>query len=289
MPRGLKSRPQKPKKKMQQAEQKERLQKILARAGLASRRKAEELISGGRVRINGEVVRELGTRADPAKDKIEVEGWGVVSAQPHVYIALYKPVHVVSTVRDPEGRRTVLDLLHESRAQGARKMEGELPRVFPVGRLDFDAEGIILMTNDGELSNKLTHPRTHVPKTYMVKVKGRPEETTLDRLRKGVRLRNEDGTLTRATAPAGVKIAKQSDSNTWLELTLFEGRYHQVKRMCDAIGHRCIRLVRRAFGGIEVEPLGPGAWRFLSNAEIASLRAAAIGDDIGVDRKTASR
>jgi 23S rRNA pseudouridine2605 synthase len=249
----------------------ERLQKLLARAGLASRRKAEELISDGRVRVNGEVVRELGAKASP-KDKIEVDGMGIIAAQPFAYIALHKPVHVVSTVRDPEGRRTVMDLIQESRAIGSKKHEGELPRIFPVGRLDFDAEGIILLTNDGELTNQLTHPSTHVPKVYMVKVKGRPAQEALDRLKKGVRLRNEDGTHTRPTARAEVKLYKEGEANSWIELTLYEGRNHQVKRMCEAIGHYVIRLVRTKFGGIEVGELPPGGWRHLAAHEVASLK-----------------
>ena len=235
----------------------ERLQKIIAQAGIASRRAAEQIIVDGRVRVNGQVVRELGAKADIAHDTVEVDGQGALQKEPHVYIALYKPVFVVSTVSDPEGRTTVVQLLEESRAQGARRFEGQMPRVYPVGRLDFDAEGIILLTNDGDLAQTLLHPRCHVPKTYMVKVRGRPNYDALDRLRHGVRLLQDDGRWSRPTAPADVRVVKEGRTNTWLEMTIFEGRNHQVKRMCDAVGHFAIRLIRVDFGGIALDPLPP--------------------------------
>jgi pseudouridine synthase len=250
----------------------ERLQKILAGAGLASRRGAEQFISAGRVKVNGKVVSELGAKADPERDKIEVEGHGLIRSEELVYVALHKPPKVVSTVRDPEGRPTVLQILERSRATGQRRFEGELPRVYPVGRLDFDAEGLILLTNDGELAQALTHPSYRVPRTYMVKVRGIPVEKDLERLRRGVRLKNPDGSLTRATAHAEVTLVKKGTTNSWLELTLFEGRNHQVKRMCDAIRHTTVRLIRIDYGGIELDPLPPGAWRFLTNAEVGKLK-----------------
>ena len=251
-----------------------RLQKILASAGVASRRAAEELISTGRIRVNGKVVRQLGAKADPERDKIEVDGRGAIRAEPHVYIALHKPLHVVSTVRDPEGRPTVLQVLERSRTVGRRRHEGELPRVYPVGRLDFDAEGLVLLTNDGELANLLTHPSYHVPRTYMVKVRGVPKEKGLERLRRGVRLKQPDGSLARRpTVPAEVRLVKQGASNSWLEMTLFEGRNHQVKRMCDAIGHFTIRLIRTEYGGVGLDTLPAGAWRFLTKAEVERLKA----------------
>jgi 23S rRNA pseudouridine2605 synthase len=250
----------------------ERLQKILAQAGIASRRAAEQYVTDGRVRVNGKIVRELGAKADPKKDKIEVQGHGALAPEPLVFIALHKPLHVVSTVRDPEGRTTVLQVLQKSRAVGARRFEGDLPRVYPVGRLDFDAEGLLLLTNDGDLAHLLTHPRSHVPKTYMVKVRGIPEDKDLERLRRGVRLKSLDGRATRATAPADVQVVKKGASNSWLEVTVFEGRYHQVKRMCEAIGHFAIRLVRTDFGGIALDDLPPGAWRLLTSAEVDRLR-----------------
>ena len=250
----------------------ERIQKILAQAGVASRRAAERYIIEGRVRVNGKIVTELGSRADPTHDKVEVEGLGALRPEPHVYVALHKPIHVISTVRDPEGRPTVLQVLEKSRAHGPRQLESGMPRLYPVGRLDFDAEGLILLTNDGDWAQVLTHPSHHVPKTYMVKVRGLPEDKALERLRRGVRLKNPDGSLSRATAPAEVQLIKKGSSNSWLEITVFEGRYHQVKRMCDAIGHTTSRLIRTNFGGIPLDPLESGAWRFLTNAEVDQLR-----------------
>jgi len=251
----------------------ERLQKIIAQAGLASRRAAEKLITDGRVRVNGEVVSELGAKADATRDTIEVEGHGVLHRQPLVYVALHKPVHVVSTVSDPEGRDTVLDMIEHSRAVGKRDHEGELPRLFPIGRLDFDAEGLILLTNDGDVSNKLMHPSHHVPKTYLVKVKGRVEPKQLERLQAGVRLKEPNGRLSRKkTQPAEARLFKEGRANTWIELTISEGRNHQVKRMCEAVGLWVIRLIRTEFGGISIDPLPAGAWRFLTHAEIGKLR-----------------
>lgn len=251
----------------------ERLQKIIAQAGVCSRRAAEAYIVEGRVRVNGEVVRTLGTRADLTRDRVEVQGHGALAVEPRVYLAMHKPVHVVSTARDPEGRVTLIDLLEKSRATGGRRFEAELPRVFPIGRLDFDAEGIILLTNDGQLSNQLMHPRFHAPKTYVVKVKGRVEARDLERLRRGVRLPEGEGRWSKRTAPAEVVVQREVSANTWLEMTLVEGRNHQVKRMCQAIGKRVIRLVRTDFAGISVDPLPAGAWRFLSEAEVGQLRA----------------
>lgn len=254
----------------------ERLQKLIAQAGLASRRAAETLITDGRVRVNGQVVRELGAKADTGADRIEVAGHGVISPEPHVYIALYKPDRVISAVRDPHGRPTVVSLLNRTRAVGRRSHEGNLPRVFPVGRLDFNAEGILLLTNDGSLANRLLHPRGHVPKTYMVKVKGHPCDKALGRLRRGLRLRPVDGkpgALTRRTTPAEATVIKAAAANSWIELTIFEGWNHQVKRMCDAVGHPVLRLVRTHFAGIGLDELPPGAFRFLAGAEVKALKA----------------
>ncbi|MEE8408020.1 MAG: pseudouridine synthase [Myxococcota bacterium] len=252
----------------------ERLQKILAAAGVASRRAAEKYVTDGRVKVNGKIVRELGAKADTATDAIEVQGFGVLTKEPLVYILLHKPPGVVTTVSDPEGRQTIIDVLQMSRAVGNRQYEGSLPRVFPVGRLDFDTEGVLLLTNDGELANQLLHPRHHVPKTYVVKIKGRPAPKQLERLRRGVRLKEKTGRLSRRpTAPAEVQVIRNSKVNTWLELTIVEGRHHQVRRMCQAIGHSTLRLIRTEFGGLQVESLPTGAWRFLSVAEVEMLRA----------------
>ncbi len=258
---------------------KERLQKLIARAGIASRRKAEEYITDGRVKVNGKRVTELGTKADPQQDKVEVEGYGLLRDEPCVYILLHKPIHVISTVQDPEGRTTVLDIIDRTRAVGHRAHEGELPRVYPVGRLDFDAEGLILLTNDGDFANRMTHPKHHVPKTYAVRVRGIPEPKNLERLRAGVKLKNEDGSLTRPTAPAEVTITKTGASNAWLELTIFEGRNHQVKRMCQAIGHPVNRLIRTDFGGIPIGEMPAGAWRFLTPDELDHLSKWKLGRD----------
>jgi pseudouridine synthase len=251
----------------------ERLQKLLARAGVASRRTAERYITDGRVRVNGKVEKTLGAKADPDTDVIEVEGYGRLEARPLVWVALHKPEKVVTTLSDPEGRRTVADLLLAPAAKGERSGGGELPRVFPVGRLDYDAEGLVLLTNDGELANRLLHPRYHVPKTYVVKVEGRPEPRALERLRHGVYLKDETGERSRRpTRPALVRVTKVSPVNTWMEITIVEGRHHQVKLMCQAIGHPVIRIIRTHFGGISLDGLDAGAWRYLSRAEVDLLR-----------------
>lgn len=251
----------------------ERLQKILAEAGVASRRKSETYITEGRVRVNGEVVRTLGSKADPSRDEVEVDGWGVLHAQAKVTILMHKPLHVISSAVDPEKRRTVLDVLEETRATGKRVHEGGLPRLYPVGRLDFDAEGLILLSNDGELANGLIHPRNHAPKVYLVKVKGRVQEKELDRLCRGVQLPDEHGRPRgKRTLPAEARIEKESPANTWIELTIFEGRNHQVKRMCQAVGLRVLRLVRTAFAGLELGDMPPGSWRFVNQAELVRLQ-----------------
>ena len=252
----------------------ERLQKIIARAGVASRRGAEAYIVDGRVRVNGQIVSRLGSTADPRCDRVEIQGMGVLRREPTAYLAVHKPPYVISTVDDPEGRPTVLQLLGLSRPVGPCSLETAMPRVVPVGRLDFDAQGVMLLTNDGQLTQTLLHPRHRVPRTYMVKVRGLPEPRSLQRLRQGLRLQNEDGTLTRATAPAEVQIVKQGRSNSWLEITLFEGRNHQVKRMFAATGHPVSVLIRVDFGGIPLdERLPPGGWRQLGADEVARLRA----------------
>ncbi len=258
---------------------KQRVQKILAQAGIASRRKSEQLIIDGRVKINGQVARQLGVKADPNEDEIYVVGHGTISAEPHVYIALHKTTKVVSTVSDPERRRTVIDLVEDTRAWGRRSYEGGLPRLYPVGRLDFDAEGLILLTNDGDLANLLTHPRNGVPKTYAVKVRGHPDAKSLERLRRGVRLKEPNGSLSRPTRPAEVEvIPSQARTSTWLRLTIFEGRYHQVKRMMEVGGHSVGRLIREDLGGVELGDLPYGAWRFLGDDEVAQLRGWRVRD-----------
>ncbi len=232
-----------------------RLQKLIAGTGLASRRKAEELITSGRVTINGHVVKELGTKVNPDKDHVKVDGKHLRSAQPYVYLILNKPKNVMSTLDDPEGRPTVKDLLH-----------GVTVRVFPVGRLDFDSEGLMLLTNHGDLAQALLHPRYHIPKTYLIKVKGVLDDTKIEALERGVKL--EDG----FTAPAKVTKVSRAESNSWLEVTIHEGRKHQVKRMIEAVGHSVIKLTRIRMGPLLLGDLASREYRFLTDREANRLR-----------------
>lgn len=232
-----------------------RLQKLIAGAGLASRRKAEELITGGRVSVNGRVVTVLGTKVDPARDHVKVDGKHLGAAQPFVYLMLNKPKHVMSTLQDPGGRPTVKDFLR-----------GVSVRVFPVGRLDFDSEGLMVLTNHGEVAQALLHPRYHVPKTYLIKVKGVLADDEIARLERGVQL--EDG----MTSPATIKKVRKAEANSWLEITIHEGRTHQVKRMLEAVGHHVLKLVRIKFGPLSLGDLAPGEFRYLEDREANALR-----------------
>ncbi len=232
----------------------ERLQKIIARAGVASRRAGEEMILAGRVRVNGTIVTELGAKADLFEDKIEVDGVRLVAESPR-YILLHKPRNVVSTLDDPEGRPTVADLL--------RDVGG---RVYPVGRLDFATSGVLLITNDGEFANALLHPRGGVPKTYVLKVHGNMGDEDVIKWATGVQL--DDG----VTLPADVRIIRHEDDKTWLEVTLREGRNQQIRRMGEATGFPVMRLARMSFAGISSESLRPGEWRPLSVDELLDIR-----------------
>ncbi len=232
-----------------------RLQKLIAGSGLASRRKAETLIAAGRVTVNGKVVRELGTKVDPVRDHVKVDGKHLAAAQPFVYLMLNKPKNVMSTLDDPGGRTTVKDFLH-----------GVSVRVFPVGRLDFDSEGLMLLTNHGHLAQALLHPRYHVPKTYLIKVKGVLADEVIRELERGVGL--EDG----MTSPAIVTKVKKAEQNSWLEITICEGRKHQVKRMLESVGHPVIRLMRVKMGPLSLGNLEPGEFRFLTDREANALR-----------------
>jgi len=234
----------------------ERLQKILARAGVASRRAAEQLITAGRVKVNGKVVSELGAQAHPYDDKVEVDGKPVL-AEKLAYVVLHKPREVVSTLSDPEGRPTVSDFLKDAGG-----------RLYPVGRLDFATSGVLLATNDGDFANGLLHPRKAVPKTYVVKVRGRMEDEDLDRWRKGVEL--EDG----KTLPAHVRCMRYEEERTWLEVTIHEGRNQQIRRMGDATGFFVMRLARISFAGITSDDLRPGQWRYITRDELVALREA---------------
>ena len=238
----------------------ERLQKILSQAGIASRRAAEQLIREGRVRVNGKVVRELGARANPVADRITVDGR---SAEPQRlrYVAYHKPVGVVSSMSDPEGRRSI--------AEVARRLQSSL---FPVGRLDYDSSGLVLLTNDGDIAQRLSHPRYQVPKVYRVKVRGHPDEKVLARIRRGIRL--ADG----LTAPARVMVEGKLEKKTRLRITIREGRPRQVRRMFEAVGHEVDKLSRVSIGPIRLGTLAPGATRELTDREVLALRAVVRGD-----------
>ena len=232
----------------------ERIQKILAAGGIASRRAAEKLITDGRVRVNGRIITELGAKADPRNDTIEVDGKRVV-AEHHVYIVLHKPRGVVATMSDPEGRPTVREILAPVGA-----------RVYPVGRLDFATSGVLLATNDGDFAEGLLHPKKAVPKTYVVKVNGKMTAEDMDRWRAGVRL--EDG----MTAPAEAKTLRFEGDKTWFELSIKEGRNQQIRRMGEATGFPVMRLARLAFATITAEGLRPGEWRHMSRDELVQLK-----------------
>jgi pseudouridine synthase len=242
-----------------------RVQKIIAEAGLASRREAEEWIREGRVRVNGQVVG-LGDRADPDRDAIRVDGKRIhPGAGAKSYVLLNKPKGYVTTVDDPEGRNTVLDLLPPA-------VRG---RVKPVGRLDVQTEGLLILTNDGELARRVTHPSTGCPKEYRVKVSGVPVEARLDRLRRGIPL---DG---RPTRPAKIErlstTARGGEGNSWFRVVLQEGRTRQIRRMFEMIGHPVSKLKRVAIGPIRDDRLPTGAWRLLSSQEVERLRATGRG------------
>jgi 23S rRNA pseudouridine2605 synthase len=232
----------------------ERLQKIISRAGVASRRSGEDLILAGRVRVNGRIVTELGAKADFGRDTIEIDGRRLTPEAPR-YIVLHKPRGVVSTLSDPEGRPTVRGLL-----------EGAGTRLYPVGRLDFATSGVLLATNDGEFANGLLHPRGGVPKTYVLKVKGTMTEADLERWSAGVEL--EEG----RTRPADVRFLRHEEDKTWFEITLREGRNQQIRRMGEATGFPVMRLARTSFAGISNEGLRPGQWRPLTLDELLALR-----------------
>ncbi|MCL4456387.1 MAG: rRNA pseudouridine synthase [Nitrospirae bacterium] len=232
----------------------QRIQKILAMAGIASRRKAEEFIIEGRVTVNGETAA-LGTKADPSKDHIKVDGKLITRAEPKVYLMLNKPAGVVTSLSDPEGRPTVKDFL-----------KGIKYRVFPVGRLDYDSEGLLLMTNDGDLAHSVLHPSKKIPKIYLVKAQGIIDEAVMEKLRRGVRL--EDG----LTAPAKVKRIRQTGNNTWVEMIIYEGKKRQIRRMLESVCHSVIKLRRIGVDGLKLGDLKPGDIRRLTIEEIKRLK-----------------
>ncbi|RJR32667.1 MAG: rRNA pseudouridine synthase [Deltaproteobacteria bacterium] len=237
----------------------ERLQKFLSRAGVASRRAAEEMIQAGRVMLNGRMVRELGLKIDPDKDVVKVDGRRV---QPEalVTVMLHKPYGYLSTTKDPQSRRVVTDLLGEKG-----------PRLYPVGRLDYDATGLLLLTNDGELAQRLTHPRYQVPRTYRLTVTGEVSRETLRTLAAGVEVDHRE-------VAAAVQVRKSAVEKTVLEITVWEGRYHLLKRLLAQVGHPVLKLKRIAFGPLRLGRLPRGAHRVLSREEVAAL-------NVGVKRK----
>ena len=239
----------------------ERLQKILSAAGIASRRAAEVLIQEGRVTVNGQTVTELGTKADPDVDEVRVDGRRVKPVQRRRYILLYKPRGYITSRSDPQQRPTVIDLLDKG---GVREY------VYPVGRLDYDSEGLLILTSDGELAARLTHPRHGVPREYHARVRGVPDRHELERLSRGIVIEG------RRTAPAQVTIAKviegEGGRDAILSFVLREGRNRQVRDMCDAIGHPVVRLRRVRIGPISDDRIRPGEFRDLTPREIAALK-----------------
>jgi len=259
-----------------------RLQKILADAGIASRRKSEELILEGRVQVNGKVVTELGTRAEPEKDHIRVDGKLLQGPEEHRYYMLNKPRGYVTTLNDPEHRPTVVDLLAES----ARK-QGKMPgvRLYPVGRLDYNSEGLLLLTNDGDLANSLSKASNSVEKTYLVKVAGTPTEEALNQLRHGVMIDRGRLAETRGprrdrvmTAPAKVELTRAGE-NPWYELTLTEGRNRQLRKMFEEIGHHVEKIRRIGYGALVLD-VEPGSFRELTPGEVTALGRAASGKKV---------
>ena len=254
----------------------QRLQKIIAAAGVASRRKAEAMIEAGQVSVNGRTVRELGTKADPAEDRISVNGRPLRAPEQKLYILLNKPRGYVSTVSDPQQRRTVLDLVRGLHA-----------RLYPVGRLDYNSEGLLLLTNDGDFAQQMTHASFHVPKTYLVKVSGHPSDEELKKLRAGIVIGGEErgrrGTKefraremrSARTAPAQIKLVREG-ANPWLEVTLIEGRNRQLHRMFERVGHHVEKIKRVRFGPLALD-VEPGRFRPLSHAEVRRLKEMAAG------------
>lgn len=238
----------------------ERLQKILARAGVSSRRAAEHLITQGQVSVNGKVVSELGARADAEHDRIEVDG-RAIGREEHVYFVVHKPRGMVTTLHDPEGRPSLSELLNEIEQ-----------RVYPIGRLDFHTSGALLLTNDGDLAQALLHPSREVPKTYVAKISHKLDDKGIYMLRSGVTL--DDGYHTR---PASVVELRDEDGKSWLELTITEGKNRQIHRMIEAIGARVMRLARISFAGVSSEGLRPGQIRELDRSEISALRRSYLG------------
>ncbi len=263
----------------------DRLQKILAQAGVASRRAAELIIAEGRVQVNGEVVTELGTRADPERDHIRVDGKLLQGPEPQRYFMLNKPRGYVTTLEDPEGRPTVAKLLGQESQKKVTGEHSKLPRLYPVGRLDYLSEGLLVMTNDGELANRLSKASAGVEKTYLVKVAGKPTEEAVDQLRRGVMI--DRGRLNEVrsgrrdrvmTQPAKVEQVRGGE-NPWFELTLVEGRNRQLRKMFEEVGHHVEKIRRIAYGALTLD-VPPGGFRELTQGEVQALNRAAAGKKV---------
>ena len=234
-----------------------RLQKYMAMCGVAARRKCEEIIASGRVRVNGQVVDQMGAQVEEG-DVVELDGVVITTQEQKRYILYHKPAGVVTTVSDDKGRETVMDRF------------SDFPeRIYPVGRLDYDSEGLLLLTNDGELAQRLTHPSCEVDKVYLARVSGNPTNEEIDRLRRGVFMEGEE----RRTYPAQVRVVRDESLFSDILVTIHEGRNRQVRRMFDAVGHKVLLLRRVRFGPLELGDLKRGQWRELTQEEIARLRA----------------
>jgi 23S rRNA pseudouridine2605 synthase len=232
----------------------ERLQKIIAAAGIASRRTAEQYVQQGRVSVNGKVVTRLGAKADPGKDEIRIDGRIIPTRVEKLYFALHKPAGYVTSLKDPEGRPVVTDLLRSVRE-----------RVYPVGRLDYDSEGLLILTNDGDFAHRLQHPRHEVPKTYLVKVRGSLSAKEVRLLQEGVEL--EDGVF----VPDNVRPEKTNPKSSWFQIVVSEGRNRVIRRAFDALGHPVQRLIRIAVGNLMLGDLADGEYRVLTRREIEGL------------------
>jgi 23S rRNA pseudouridine2605 synthase len=255
----------------------ERLQKLIASAGIASRRHAEELITSGHVTINGEQVTELGYKADAEIDHIKVRGRLInplLKKRKNIYILLNKPKGYLTSLHDPPGRPLVTELIPPA-----------LGRLHPIGRLDFNSEGLLLLTNDGEFTNLITSAKNHIPKVYQVKVKGVPSESSVGRLRRGISIDKGEW-----TAPAEVRPLRAAKANSWFEVVLYEGRNQQIRRMFDAVGHSVLKLKRIRIGKLVDKGLAPGRWRTLAENEIRSFRAfVSAHDSLAASRVTNPR
>lgn len=231
------------------------MQKIMAQSGVASRRKCEEIICEGRVKVNGRVITEPGCKVDSDKDVIEVDGNIIKKIDEKIYILLNKPVGYITSVKDQFGRPTVLDLLN-----------GIKGRVYPVGRLDYDTEGLLILSNDGELTYKITHPKHNIKKTYRALIQGKVKKDDIEAFEKGIAIEDY------VTAPAKMEVVRYSKGNSIVDIIIHEGRNRQVRKMCSAIGHEVIRLKRTKIGEIGLRGLKSGKWRYLNDIEIGYLK-----------------